>query len=469
MDERTAIAVTAVRAVESADRARAVWTEADRAWASRAAAEVIGASASDEAFIGRRALLALERLRERKDRVARLAAAWQWRPWVGVATVFVAFAIGLMSDALGAPRINILYSPVAPLVVWNLAVYALLAAHFVMRYGERGAPGPIARALTWLAGGARSAARRRDDGAAAEFARRWAAATAPMYAARAARILHFAAAALALGVIAGLYVRGLGFEYRATWESTFLTPEAVHTFVAIFYAAGAYLTGLSIPDATQIAAIRAPASENAATWLHLMAATLAALVIVPRIALALATTLLERYRASHLLADLGDAYFQRLLRGYRAGTLRVVVVPYSFTVEPSVLATLQALLARGLGGEVAATLGASVAYGDEDDALIESPPGALLVALFNAAATPEREAHGRFVAKLAQAGREVAIVVDESSVNARFGEDRVRNEARRDAWRELAGAAGLAPVFVDLVHPDVAAAEAAFEAALASP
>ena len=133
------------------------------------------------------------------------------------------------------------------------------------------------------------------------------------------------------------------------------------------------------------------------------------------------------------------------------------------------LATLQALLARGLGGEVAATLGASVAYGDEDDALIESPPGALLVALFNAAATPEREAHGRFVAKLAQAGREVAIVVDESSVNARFGEDRVRNEARRDAWRELAGAAGLAPVFVDLVHPDVAAAEAAFEAALASP
>jgi len=467
MDERTAIAVTAVRAVESADRARTVWTEADRAWASRAAAEVVGASASDEAFIGRRALLALERLRERKDRVARLASAWRWRPWVGVATVFAAFVVGLMSDAAGAQRINILYSPVAPLVAWNLAVYVIVAAHFVMRYGEPAEPGPIARWLTWLAGGARSAVRRRDDGAAADFAQRWAAAASPMYAARATRILHFAAAALAVGVIAGLYVRGLGFEYRATWESTFLTPEAVHTFVSIFYAAGSYVTSLPIPDSAHIAAIRAPASENAATWLHLMAATLAVVVVVPRVVLALGTTLIERYRAGHLLAGLDDAYFQRLLRGYRAGTLKVVVVPYSFTVEPAAIATLQSLLARGLGGEVAATLGANVAYGDEDGFVVESAPGALLVALFNAAATPERETHGRFLAQLARSGREIAIVVYESSINARFGEDRTRNEARRDAWRELAAGNGLAPVFVDLVHPDVAAAEAAFEAALA--
>src|SRR3954467_14442383 len=104
MDERTAIAVTAVRAVESADRARAQWTDADRAWASRAAAEVVGASASDETFLGRRALLALERLRERKHKVARLAAAWRWRPWVGTAIIIIAFILGAISDALGERR-----------------------------------------------------------------------------------------------------------------------------------------------------------------------------------------------------------------------------------------------------------------------------------------------------------------------------------------------------------------------------
>ena len=79
MNERTAIAVAAVRAVETTDRAHAVWTDADRAWASRAAAEVVGESAEPHAFVGRRALLALERLASRKHRAARLARAWQWR------------------------------------------------------------------------------------------------------------------------------------------------------------------------------------------------------------------------------------------------------------------------------------------------------------------------------------------------------------------------------------------------------
>src|SRR5689334_14238918 len=242
MDERTAIAVTAVRAVETADRARAQWTDADRAWASRAAAEVVGASAGDAAFIGRRAQLALERMRERKHRVARMALAWRWRPWVGVLVVVAAFVIGAISDAVGERRINILYSPVVPLVLWNVALYVVIAVHFVVSYGEQRGPGPIARALASLSGGLRTIGRGRDEIAVAAFAEQWAAAASPMYAARAARILHFAAAALALGVIAGLYVRGLGLEYRATWESTFLTADAVHTLVAVFYAAGAFVT-----------------------------------------------------------------------------------------------------------------------------------------------------------------------------------------------------------------------------------
>ena len=81
----------------------------------------------------------------------------------------------------------------------------------------------------------------------------WARVAAPLYAARAARILHLAAAVLALGVIAGLYVRGLAFEYRATWESTFVEAPTLHALLAVLYAPGAWLLGTTVPDAAQLA------------------------------------------------------------------------------------------------------------------------------------------------------------------------------------------------------------------------
>src|SRR5215204_3316372 len=109
MNERTAIAVAAVRAVETTDRGHTAWTDADRTWASRAAAEVVGEAAQPHVFVGRRALLALERLASRKHRIARLARAWQWRPWVGAALVAGAFVAGALADAIApGERINIL-------------------------------------------------------------------------------------------------------------------------------------------------------------------------------------------------------------------------------------------------------------------------------------------------------------------------------------------------------------------------
>ncbi|MBN9463869.1 MAG: hypothetical protein J0H00_21940 [Burkholderiales bacterium] len=53
-----------VRAFELAPADLANWSGDDRAWASRAAAEVEGASAPTDAFVARRARLAAERLAE---------------------------------------------------------------------------------------------------------------------------------------------------------------------------------------------------------------------------------------------------------------------------------------------------------------------------------------------------------------------------------------------------------------------
>lgn len=470
MDESKALAVTAVRAVETADRTRSAWTDADRAWASRAAAETVGEAATVDVFLARRAQLALERLRDRKHPIARLANAWRWRPWVGTLLVLGAFIAGAATNSIGsAQRINILYSPVTPVVLWNLVVYVLLAAGYVVRYGDASAPGPLRRLVARAAGDLRSARRHRDDTtgeAIAAFIADWRRRATPLYAARAARVLHFAAAAFAVGTLAGLYVRGIGLEYVATWQSTFLDPDNVRTILNVVYAPGVWLLGAPIPDASQLAEIRAPAGENAAPWLHLMGATVASVVVLPRILLAFASAGMERYRARRLVHDFSEPYFQRLLRGFHEGPLTVAAVPYSYAPPDAAATALRTLLARTLGGNVDVALAAPVTYGNEDVALpAPAAPGALRLALFNATATPEREAHGRFLAMLASAAGPWIALVDEAAFNARLG-DPARRDARRALWRELAAAARVPVVFVDLAVPDLAAAEADLDVAL---
>ena len=81
-------------------------------------------------------------------------------------------------------------------------------------------------------------------------------------AARAARVLHLAAALFAIGALAGLYVRGLVFEYRVGWESTFLDAPAVRD-PSLFLSPAAQLIGVPFPSVDQIAALRSPTARLA--------------------------------------------------------------------------------------------------------------------------------------------------------------------------------------------------------------
>jgi len=474
MDESSALKVVAMRAVETTDTARTLWTDEDRAWASRAAAEVVGAEGVPEAFLVRRATLTIERLGVRQTALPRIVRALQWRSWVGIVVVVGAFAFGIVLDQIDpTQRINILAPPVLGLLIWNLAVYVAIVVSYVARYGEKGELGPLRSALTRLAGGL---ARPRRVGAMREgvvaFVDDWTRRSASLYATRAARILHVAAAALAAGVIAGLYLRGVAFEYRANWESTFLDASIVRPIVAFAYAPGALLTGIAVPGVDAVAAIRAPGSENAARWLHLMAATVAAVVIVPRLALALVAGVVERHRSAHFALPLDEPYFQRLLRGYRGGAARVRVIPYSYTPPAAAIAGLEAVVMRAFGGSSAVTVTPPVAYGTEYVPAGIANPGAAttLVALFNASATPEREVHGEFLSTLVRqgAGAEALLaLVDEGVWVARRRPEPARIADRRAAWRQLAQDAQVPIVFVDLSAPDLAAAEQALDAAIA--
>lgn len=488
MDESAALETTAARAVEMADRDRILWSDADREWASRAAAAIVGERASADEFLSRRAQLVLERIGTRQPAVTRTVRGIRWRPWVGVATVVAAFLFGLLIDRIGGgSSINLLAPPVFALVAWNLLVYVwLLVRPLVL---GRGAAGPmrglLIRAASVRASGdgsradATTAARRT---VLAALPRDWARVAAPLYTARAARVLHLAAAATALGVITGLYLRGLAFEYRASWESTFLGAEQVQALLAVTFAPGSWITGITVPDVAAIEAIRAPANENAAMWMHLMAATVALVVIVPRLVLALIAGLVERRRAKRVALPLDEPYYRRLVAAWVGEPARVRVIPYSYTLTPEARARLEAVLARAFGN-AAPTIDAPIAWGDDveqsqaTDAAGRgsADAGEIRLPLFSLTATPEEDAHGAFLTALGggggAAGRGVAasgtsvVLVDESGFLARWGDDAKRHDERRAAWRELLEAHGSVAVFVDLGDPDLAAAEAQLAAA----
>lgn len=454
--ESEAIEIVAVRAFETADGSHTLWSDGDRAWASRAAAEVVGEGAADADFLAARARLALGRIGERFPVIPRAVRALRWRPWLAGAIAGGAFLGGLLVDRIGGgQRINVLMPPVLALLAWNLVVYLLLAIRPCLRRAGDPLPGPWRRAIGRLATGLLQPRPGAELGVAvARLTSDWSRLSTALHGARAARILHLAAALLAAGVLAGFYLRGIALAYQANWESTFLAAGEVHRLLAIALAPGAALSGIPVPTTGEIEAIRAPAGENAARWLHLLGATVAAVVIVPRLVLALLAWLVERRRSTSLPIDFAEPYFDRLLRDYRGGPLRLRVVPYSYTLPPDAASGLERVVARALGGNTLLTIGPPVRYGDEDalpDAGTRSGSGDL-VALFNATATPEREAHGAFLRTLGKhcgaTGRVVALV-DEGSFLAR-GREAARVEARRAAWRELCAPLRVGCVFADL-------------------
>ena len=214
------------------------------------------------------------------------------------------------------------------------------------------------------------------------------------------------------------------------------------------------------------------ASANAESGLHLLAATVAVVVILPRLLLGFMAWGVERHRRAKVDVALADPYHQRVLRGFHGGPVRIKVVPYSYRVPPPALTGLQLIIRRAFGGAASLVVTTPVDYGGED----ALPPSAMpddagpTIALFALSATPEREAQVAFVRRLADAskGAPVLVLIDESTFGPRSDPDAARLEERRKLWQSLFGDAGFEPVIANLAAPDLAAVEAAIETRLAS-
>lgn len=419
------------------------------------------------------------RLVDRHPVVARTVSLETRAVQASLVVVVLGFLGGLaLSVADSRVRIEILAFPLLGLVLWNLVVYLLLAlAALWRRAPTRGGASGAGRGLDWIIwpgrwGWRRAAALIRQAAfhhrplaaALRSYSDAWWPHAQPMLLRQGKRVFHLAAAAAALGLVGGLYVRGIALEYRAGWESTFLGPAQVRGLLHGLYGPASAVTGIALPGTdAQIEALHwrgGAGGAPAAPWIHLVAATALLCVVLPRLLLAAWTTVdLARVSRKLVVPDELQAYARRLLEGSDAAlpAQSVRVTPFAFEPAAAAAAGLQRLLTDAFGPGTRIERRTSVSYGEEDafGAVPAGAPPGVDVLLLNLAATPEAENHGAVLMSARKSGgasRRLA-VVDESAFLARMGQDpslAARVQERRDTWREFVVRHGWDAVLVDL-------------------
>jgi hypothetical protein len=475
--------VLLVRAIEESDRTGEVLPLADREEATRVAARADPAmretasgttlSRAAERFLAERANLLRERLLARSPILADVLTLAGGASRLTRLLLVVAFVVGVSLSALdGSRRINLLAFPLIGLIAWNLLVYILLFIAW-LKPRVTGAPAPgltrvYERWILWRTEGLlrRSSLFNAPLAAALRrFTTDWAAVGRPILVLRAKRMLHLSAVLVAVGLIAGLYVRGIALRYEAGWESTFLSPEGARILVNSLYAPAASLTGVVLPaTGEQMRALQWTADgrgADAAPWIHLIAATAVLFVVIPRLLAALATSL-ALWRVSRRPEIPGSVvrYARALLGG--AGNIApqvVSVAPYSLQPSPAALAGLDKLLEASVDGNVEIQLREPLKYGEEDqlaDWLSNEDPTSANghAVVFTLSATPEAENHGAVISTFRNwAKRGVFVVVDESEYVTRIQGDatlQARLDERRELWRGFVRRFGVGVLVVNL-------------------
>ena len=484
MREREAQTLLLVRAVEEADTQGKVWPEHEREAATRRALEQSGVPEGEaaSAALAWRARLLLADLERRFPAVSR-AMNWS-RGGAGFALALCAGAliVGVATNLLGPRRqINLLAFPLLGLIGWNLLVYLFTALSPLLR-----APaGRLAGLLLTLPPALRAGrATRRGKATTAgavvaralpTFAVGWREVAGPLLTARVRCALHLAALVMVVGAVGGMYLRGIAFEYRATWESTLLDSFGVQGLLTVVLGPAAAILGVPIPN---VAPLEAPGSGDAAIWIHLYAVTTLVVVVAPRALLALAAGWRARRLAADLPVDLRQGYYLKLAGEWRGGATSVAVLPYCYAPAPAESEAIKKLLYAYFGARSHVELGEPLEYGAE---LAPEPAGATRdegheayrVVLFNLAQTPEQEVQGLFLRGLkdraGQDGEKLLVLVDRSRYRDTVSDPR-RLAERVETWRQTARGAGLELVEVDLGARDAANEEddpaARFDAAL---
>jgi hypothetical protein len=488
--------VLLVKAVEETDRSHSILPLADREAATRETLRELGFTtaqleAPDAARRVGRALAERARrligpLGEGYPVLREILGRAHWPAWLSLALVALAFAAGVGLSALDASRrINILAFPFLGVIGWNLLVYVALGVAWLRRQGKpvhssRASDAPrgglaalagqvITRPMIALARRTSNVHARLGE-AVSDFAAEWARYSGPLVAARARRLLHLGSASVAVGLIAGLYLRGIVFRFEAGWESTFLEPEQVRRIMGLIFGPASHWSGVALPRTTeQVAALQWTQSGgggDAAPWIHLAAITLAIYVVIPRLVLAAAASVAElRLRRGSGWMSRLEPYARRVLgaagRGLKSAA--VAISPYAYEPPPQTIAALQQFLTTQYGAGSRLDVQPMLHYGEEASAgasfaRIAARATDAHALLFSLGATPESENHGlvlgaaRDAVERTRPAPTLLVVVDETPYAARLRADHslaARLEERRELWRRFVAGYGLQATFID--------------------
>ena len=438
LNEQSARDVWLVRAFEEGGVDTPTWSADDRHWATRLARETATYGASDADFVAARARHALQRLGGREPAIAPLREQRLWHPRWALLAAALGLIAGIAVDQIGAgQRINLLAPPLWGVVGWNLLVYLWwLSRALRLRTSPAISQFSPQRALVRLWLGREHT--RTTVSALAAFQADWVRQAGAVNMARAASLLHLAAATLGIGLMLGLYTRGLVLDYRAGWQSTFLDATQVQALLQLLLDPASRLSGIAVPS---VAALRvmpeAAPTGMAAPWIHLYATTLLALVVLPRALLAALSWWRAGRASRRFQLPWSEPYFAQLARAGEGHATTVQVFPHGPTPDAQVMQRLHVLAALAFGDDLQLKTEPSTAYGDEDSPSARLP-GATALALFDLGATPEADTHGRFIKALNKAESQAGptlVVIDEAAFQTRFAHLPERLAQRREAWR----------------------------------
>lgn len=477
MNEQVARDVVLVRAIEASDSDHVVLSDDDRNYASRSARELAAWQAADsktqatiDHFLQQRSELILKRLSERTPAFGSFVRRRSMLPALTVLLPLLGLIAGAVLDRIADPhRVDLLSAPLLLIIGWNLLVYLILFAWLFVPGHATGWVRPAT--LRRLSVGKAALPRKLAPALAAgllRFMDDWAALSARLTRARLSRAIHLAAAFFAIGAVLSLYARGLLTQYAAGWESTFLDARQVHALLSFLFAPAMAvfpIQGFSLADIQALRFAPGASAADGARWVHLYAATLLIIVIVPRLVLAAFAHWRARRLQRRFPLDLVGPYFASLSQHAGAGGAPAVlrVIPYSFTVDAQRDKNLGGLVRAALGDNAQLMLRPSCPYGEDPDKALhgesfDDPEVALTAALFSLAATPENENHGAFIDYLLRhCPRAPAIIVDTSSFTQRGDDTRVA--VRTALWREFCRFHRSDAQFVDLLDPGTARLE----------
>jgi hypothetical protein len=385
----------------------------------------------------------------------------------------------------GTRRIDLLAFPLLGLMVWNLTIYLLALSRPWLRRragdarAESLAPPGLLQAALWMIGPERwwgrsgpADASRWVAESARRFVRHWMAIAGPLVGARAERLLHVGALSFGMGAVLGMYLRGLAVEYRAGWESTFLTAPSVAALFRVVLGPAAWILrrlapGLMPPPSElfsveAIERLRGPAvSGEAAVWIHLWALTTVLVVVAPRLVLAWRASRRARALAADLRLPLDDAYFLRVLAATRGAGVLVEVIPYSFRPSPAGAERAGRLLLDLYGSQARLHAPEPTGYGDPPPPAADGGQGPRrVVVMFSLAQTPELEVHGEFLDEIRRqlaaspAGGQLLVLLDDEAYRARLGDSAPRLAERRRAWERFGEECGVGVVSLSVAPAD---------------